>query len=117
VLRKGFGRYLDVRHSGVEHRMAGRGRSRQGDGVDGPGSLEGIEWVGIRERRDPVAGLDRGPVRDTPAEAPVLGSDAVAPGVGAAEGTAGRTLEQALVGHSHLTVSLERHPAYLCLHC
>jgi hypothetical protein len=97
--------------------MVDRVRSRQGDGVDVRGSLEGIEWVGIRERRDPVAGLDRGPVRDTPAEVPVLGNGAVAPGVGVAGGTAGRTLEQALAGHSHLTVSLERHPAYLSLHC
>jgi hypothetical protein len=117
VLRKGFGRYLDARHSDVAHRMAGRGRSRQDGGVDVRGSLEGIEWVGIRERRDPVAGLDKGPVRGTPAEAPDLGSDAAAPEVGVAEGTAGRILEQALVGHSHLTVSLERHPAYLSLHC
>jgi hypothetical protein len=103
----GFDRYLDARRSGVEHRMVGLGRSRQGDGVDVRGSLEGIESVGILERRDLVAGLDMGPVRGTPAEAPDLENGAVALGVGVAGGTAGRTLEQALVGHSHLTVSLE----------
>jgi hypothetical protein len=75
--------------------------------VDVRGSLEGIEWVGILERQDPVAGLDRGPVRGTPAEAPVLESDAVALEVDVVGGTAGRTLPQALVGHSHLRVSLE----------
>jgi len=46
-------------------------------------------------------------VRGTPVEAPVLGSDVVALGVGVAGGTAGRTQVQALVEHSHLIVSLE----------
>jgi hypothetical protein len=85
--------------------------------VDVRGSLEGIESVGIRERRDPVADLDRGPVRGTPAEALVLGSDAVALGVGVAGGTAGRILEQALVGHSHLVVSSGPYRRLKSLHC
>jgi len=112
VLRKGFGQYLDAKRSGVEHRMVGRVHCRQGDGVDELGLLEGMGWLGTRERRDPVAGLGRGPVRGMPAAEPDLGSGAVAPEVGVAGGIAGRIQEQGLVGHIHLMVSLQQRPVF-----
>jgi len=103
----GYGQFLDARRSGVEHRMVGQECSRQGDGVDEQGSLEGIEWVDTRARRDRVGGLGKDPVRGRPAEALVPGNGAVAPGVDvAAARTADRILEQGLVGHSRLVVSL-----------
>lgn len=114
----GYGQFLDARRSGVGHRMVGQECSRQGDGVDEQGSLEGIEWVGTRVRQGRIAGLGKGPERGTPAEALVLENGVVAPGVDvAAARTADRILEQVLVGHSHLMVSLnhllESHAAYI----
>jgi len=85
--------------------------------VDELGLLEGMGWLGTRERRDPVAGLGRGPVRGMPAAEPDLGSGAVALGVDVAGGTVGRILEQALVGHSHLLVSLKHSTVRCSLHC
>ena len=97
--------------------MAGRVRYRQGDGVGVLGLLEGMGWLGTRERRGPVAGLGKGLVRGTPAAEPDLGSGAVAPEVGVAGGIAGRILEQGLVGHSHLVVSLKLPSVRCSLHC
>ena len=69
-------------------------------------------------RQGRVAGLGKDPVRGRPAEALVPGNGVVAPGVDvAAAHTADRILEQGLVGHSHLMVSLnhlwESHAAYI----